>query len=132
MPPTTIQVLDASGSSIQNSSTLGPLREGHRFSSTCEVRNTRPAPQVGWYRSGVKLESETPQHDESDDGLFTVKSVLSLQLSRLELDSFLECRVETPALENVVSNHIHIDLQGKQFAYSTIREHRFNKFPIES
>lgn len=45
-------------------------------------------------------------------GLFSVKSVLSLELSRQELGANIECRVETPALENVVSNHIHIDLQG--------------------
>lgn len=33
-------------------------------------------------------------------------------LSRQELGANFECRVETQALENVVSNHIHIDLQG--------------------
>lgn len=48
------------------------------------------------------------------NGLFSVKSVLSLELSRQELGANIECRVETPALENIVSNHIHIDLQGNQ------------------
>lgn len=104
---------DESGGVIQNGTTLGPLREGHRFTSTCEVRNTRPAPQIGWYRAGKKLSDSVTQ--EESDGLFTVKSVLSLILSRLELDSFLECRVETPSLQNVVSNQIHIDLQGEKF-----------------
>lgn len=46
------------------------------------------------------------------NGLYSVKSVLSLELSRQELGASIECRVETPALENVVSNHINIDLQG--------------------
>ncbi len=46
------------------------------------------------------------------NGLFSVKSVMSLELSRQELGASIECRVETPALENIVSNHINIDLQG--------------------
>lgn len=46
------------------------------------------------------------------NGLFSVKSVLSLELSRQELGANIECRVETPALEQIVSNHIHFDLQG--------------------
>lgn len=104
-------MLDESNAPIQNGTTIGPLRESHRFKSTCEVRSTRPAPTVGWYRAGEKL-SDSSSVDESGDGLFSVKSVLSLILSRQELYSFLECRVETPALPNVVSNQVHIDLQG--------------------
>lgn len=107
-------MLDQSGAAIQNSSTIGPLREGNRFTSTCEVRSTRPAPKVGWYRADKALsESQTL---EEQDGLFTVRSVLSLVLSRLELDSHLECRVESPALETVVRNQVHIDLQGETAA----------------
>ena len=48
-------MIDESNNSIKNDSTLGPLREGHRFTSTCEVRGTRPAPLVGWYRAGKRL-----------------------------------------------------------------------------
>lgn len=60
--------------------------------------------------SNIYIDSVTT--DELN-GLFSVKSVLSLELSRQELGANIECRVETPALENIVSNHIHIDLQGK-------------------
>lgn len=60
--------------------------------------------------SNIYIDSVTT--DELN-GLFTVKSVLSLELSRQELGANIECRVETPALDNViVSNHIHFDLQG--------------------
>lgn len=45
-----------------------------------------------------------------------MKSVLSLVLSRQELGAFIECRVETPALENIVSNQLHIDLQGNIYS----------------
>lgn len=59
--------------------------------------------------SNIYIDSVTT--DELN-GLFSVKSVLSLELSRQELGANIECRVETPALDNIVSNHIHIDLQG--------------------
>lgn len=56
VPPSSIQILDESGNLILNSTTLGPLRENHRFTSICEIRGTRPAPLVGWYRAGKKLQ----------------------------------------------------------------------------
>lgn len=67
--------------------------------------------------------------DESN-GLFSVKSVLSLELSRQELGANIECRVETPALEHVVSNHIHIDLQGMQRQYNKNRINLLTEFII--
>ncbi|XP_059622571.1 hemicentin-2-like isoform X2 [Phlebotomus argentipes] len=109
VPPSAIIVLDDEGKQLKNSTTLGPLREGHTLGGTCEVRGARPAPLVGWYRSGKRL-TDTVTIDESND-LFLVKSTLSLVLSRLELASTIECRVETPALEHVVSNQLVLDLQ---------------------
>lgn len=47
-------------------------------------------------------------------GLYTVNSHLSLRLSRAELASTLECRVETPALEQPVLNELSLDLQGNK------------------
>ncbi|KAJ6649403.1 Hemicentin-1 [Pseudolycoriella hygida] len=108
VPPSSIQIIDESNISIKNSTTLGPLREGHRFMTTCEVRGTRPVPLVGWYRAGKRLTDSVSTEEIA--GLYSVKSVLSLELSRQELGASIECRVETPALEKVVSNFIHIDL----------------------
>lgn len=54
--------------------------------------------------------------DEAN-GLFSVKSELSLTLTRQELEGYFECRVETPALDNMVRNQLHIDLQGKTYRY---------------
>lgn len=59
-----------------------------------------------------RLDSVTT--DEAN-GLFAVKSELSLTLTRQELEGYFECRVETPALPDVVLNQLHIDLQGKRF-----------------
>lgn len=47
-------------------------------------------------------------------GLFTVNSHLALRLSRADLASTLECRVETPALEGQVVNELSLDLQGNK------------------
>lgn len=57
--------------------------------------------------------------DEAN-GLFSVKSQLSLTLTRQELEGYFECRVETPALDNLVRNQLHIDLQGKQPFYVSL------------
>lgn len=51
---------------------------------------------------------------DQSNGLFTVKSKLSLVLSRKELGTFIECRVESPALDNkIVSNQLELDMHGK-------------------
>lgn len=55
VPPSAILVLDEKDNPIQNSTTLGPLREGNQFTSKCEVRGARPAPSVGWYMAGKRL-----------------------------------------------------------------------------
>lgn len=56
-------------------------------------------------------------HDEAN-GLTTVKSELSITLTRLEMGAHFECRVESDALESMVRNSIKIDLQGIQSASS--------------
>lgn len=62
--------------------------------------------------------------DEAN-GLFSVKTVLDLTLTRQELSASLECRVETPALENIVSNHLHLDLQVRptKIALTGVKHH---------
>lgn len=53
--PSTMQMLDEAGQVIRNSTTVGPLSEGHRFVSYCEARSGRPKPNVGWYLNGKRL-----------------------------------------------------------------------------
>ena len=48
-------ILDEENNQLKNATTLGPLREGHTLGGTCEVRGSRPAPTVGWYRAGKRL-----------------------------------------------------------------------------
>lgn len=160
MTPTAIQLLDEKENPIANETTVGPLREGQQFTSICLVKNTRPEPSVAWYRSGKRLKGEyaavdlrdnlkvetdalfdsvdslnkpTVIHDEAN-GLTTVKSVLSITLTRLEMGANFECRVESDALEAMVRNSIKIDLQGNQAApvssYILKREEITNRFHI--
>lgn len=109
VPPSAILMLDNKEETIPNNTTIGPLREGHKFEAVCEVRGARPQPVVGWYRSGKKL-ADSEVIDEWN-GLYTVKSKLSLKLSRQELGAIIECRVENTGLESPVSNNLYIDLQ---------------------
>lgn len=40
---------------LKNGTVLGPLKEGQTLNMECEIRGARPAPTVGWYRSGKRL-----------------------------------------------------------------------------
>lgn len=57
-------------------------------------------------------DSQEVTNDEPN-GLTTVKSKLTLTLTRHELGAHLECRVESGALGTIVRNSFQIDLQGK-------------------
>lgn len=93
---------------IKNGSTIGPLKEGQKFEVTCEVKEARPKPIVGWYRKGVKLTSHETFRSENE--LFTVKSRLTVELSRQDLSNALECRVKTTEHRPIISNRLNIDL----------------------
>lgn len=104
-------MVDDSSAPIANDTTLGPLREGHRFAATCEVLATRPSPLVAWYRAGRRVpDSLSTDHDEST-GLFSVRSALSVVLSRAELAATYECRIETPAVALPLRQWLHVNLQ---------------------
>lgn len=109
--PSAILMMHKDETIIRNGSTIGPLLEGHRFETICEVRGARPKPTIGWYRGGKRLSSQPPMEEEMNNGLFDVRAKLSLTLSRAELGSSLECRVKTTANDPIISNQIYIDLE---------------------
>lgn len=109
--PSHILMTNKDETAIRNGSTIGPLKEGHRIEAICEVRNARPKPVIGWYRGGRKLSSQAEPFETEHSGLYDVKSVLSLKLSRAELGSSLECRVKTTANNPIISNQFFIDLE---------------------
>lgn len=109
VPPSSIVMLDESGHLIRNATKTKPLREGETLTKSCEAIGARPTPSIGWYKNGERIQDTVTA--EEIDGLFTVKSKFSLLLSRAEVNSQLECIVETPALENIVSNYLLLDME---------------------
>ncbi|XP_058834264.1 hemicentin-1 isoform X3 [Topomyia yanbarensis] len=107
--PSVIALQDGSRNSIKNGSHVGPMREGQDLQVVCEVYGARPVPVISWHRSGGVVRDS--QIVEDHKGLFTVKSTLSLTLSRQELGATYNCRVEMKELQLVLDNHFHIDLQ---------------------
>ncbi|XP_055919479.1 uncharacterized protein LOC129951381 [Eupeodes corollae] len=110
VPPTEVVIIDEKGDRIENGTVLGPLQEGHTLRSTCIVKKTRPQPSVGWFRGNKRLTTHSPTYDEKD-GLYTATLELSLVLSRLDLNSTIECRVESSAIQGTIRSAIHIDMQ---------------------
>lgn len=58
VPPSAILILDKDKNMLKNGTVLGPLKEGQTLNVECEIRGARPAPTVGWYRSGKRLLGE--------------------------------------------------------------------------
>lgn len=55
MPPTEVVILDEKGDRIENGSIVGPMQERQTLKATCTVKNTRPQPDVGWWRGTKRL-----------------------------------------------------------------------------
>lgn len=55
MPPSEVVILDEKGDRIENGSIVGPMQERQTLKATCIVKNTRPQPQVGWWRGNKRL-----------------------------------------------------------------------------
>lgn len=58
------------------------------------------------------LRTDSPTHD-LNDGLFTSTLELDWQLSREDLASDIECRVESAAIKNAIVTKFSVDLQGE-------------------
>ncbi|KAI8118506.1 Kin of IRRE-like protein 2 [Lucilia cuprina] len=110
VPPSEVVILDEKGDRIENGSIVGPMQERQTLKATCIVKNTRPQPQVGWWRGNKRLTTHSPSYDEKD-GLFTATLELSLQLSRDDLGHSIECRAESAAIQSTIKNHFSVDLQ---------------------
>ncbi|XP_030572924.1 uncharacterized protein LOC115771379 [Drosophila novamexicana] len=110
VPPTEVVILDAKGDRIENGSIVGPMQERQSLKATCTVKNTRPQPEVGWWRGTKRLATYSPTHD-LNDGLYTSTLELDWQLSREDLATDIECRVESAAIKNAIVTKFSVDLQ---------------------
>ncbi|EDV97314.1 GH16788 [Drosophila grimshawi] len=110
VPPTEVVILDAKGDRIENGSVVGPMQERQSLKATCTVKNTRPQPDVGWWRGTKRLATYSPTHDLTD-GLYTSTLELDWQLSREDLATDIECRVESAAIKDAIVSKFSVDLQ---------------------
>ncbi|XP_049314269.1 uncharacterized protein LOC105225255 isoform X3 [Bactrocera dorsalis] len=117
VPPTEVVILDEKGDRIENGSVIGPMQERQSLKVSCVVQNTRPQPQVGWWRGNKRLLTHSASYVETD-GLFTATLELNLELSRDDLARDIECRVESAALPNKLINKFRVDLQVRPTSIS--------------
>ncbi|KAH8351258.1 hypothetical protein KR084_001851 [Drosophila pseudotakahashii] len=110
VPPTEVVILDAKGDRIENGSIVGPMQERQSLKATCTVKNTRPQPEVGWFRGDKRLTTYSPTHD-LNDGLYTSTLELDWPLSREDLAQDIECRVNSAAIPNTTVTKFSVDLQ---------------------
>ncbi|XP_065720779.2 hemicentin-1 isoform X14 [Drosophila suzukii] len=110
VPPTEVVILDAKGDRIENGSSVGPMQERQSLKATCTVKNTRPQPEVGWFRGTKRLTTYSPTHD-LNNGLYTSTLELDWPLSREDLAQDIECRVKSAAIPNTTVTKFRVDLQ---------------------
>ncbi|XP_039230059.1 uncharacterized protein LOC6540104 isoform X14 [Drosophila yakuba] len=110
VPPTEVVILDAKGDRLENGRVVGPMQERQSLKATCTVRNTRPQPEVSWFRGTKRLTTYSPTHDLIN-GLYTSTLELDWQLSREDLAQDFECRVKSAAIQNVTVTKFSVDLQ---------------------
>lgn len=65
--------------------------------------------------------TDSPTHD-LNDGLFTSTLELDWPLSREDLASDIECRVESAAIKNAIVTKFSVDLQGESSSSSSSRQ----------
>ncbi|XP_070141228.1 uncharacterized protein nrm isoform X3 [Drosophila kikkawai] len=110
VPPSEVFILDAKGDRIENGTTVGPMQERQSLKATCTVKNTRPQPEVGWFRGTKRLTTYSPTHN-LNDGLYTSTLELDWTLSRDDLAQDIECRVNSAAILNSIVSTFGVDLQ---------------------
>uniref|UniRef100_A0A6P4ECC5 Titin isoform X9 n=1 Tax=Drosophila rhopaloa TaxID=1041015 RepID=A0A6P4ECC5_DRORH len=86
------------------------MQERQSLKATCTVKNTRPQPEVGWFRGTKRLTTYSPTHD-LNDGLYTSTLELDWPLSREDLAQDFECRVTSAAIPNTTVTKFSVDLQ---------------------
>ncbi|KAH8334990.1 hypothetical protein KR067_000321, partial [Drosophila pandora] len=110
VPPSEVIILDVKGDRIENGSVVGPMQERQSLKAACTVKNTRPQPEVGWFRGSKRLTTYSPTHDIKD-GLFTSTLELDWLLSREDLAQDIECRVKSAAMPETIVQKFSINLQ---------------------
>lgn len=100
------------GSPVQNTSTLGPYTEGSTFILDCRSTGGRPPPLVT-LRNGTKSLIAKHHVQTGEDGSSDVIATARFVLSRWDLESRLECRVQSNATIAPMVKWVKLDIHGK-------------------
>ncbi|XP_071033382.1 B-cell receptor CD22-like [Parasteatoda tepidariorum] len=100
------------GSPIQNASTLGPYTEGSTFILDCRSSGGRPPPLVTLWNATKSLSAKS-HVQTGEDGASDVIVTARFVLSRWDLESKLECRVQSNATLAPMVKWIKLDIHVK-------------------
>ncbi|XP_044766559.1 uncharacterized protein LOC123322654 isoform X3 [Coccinella septempunctata] len=100
--PTSVTIRDNHGTQLVNTSMLGPKDEGTDVEIICEAGGGKPVPMVRWYNQSTELKWATYSQSVDRNGMGTGRSQLKVTLSKGDLGTKFECRVESTALEHPI------------------------------
>ncbi|XP_035212307.1 uncharacterized protein LOC118186330 [Stegodyphus dumicola] len=100
------------GSPVQNASTLGPYTEGSTFILDCRSTGGRPPPLVTLWNGTRSLIAKN-HVQTGEDGASDVIATARFVLSRWDLESKLECRVQSNATLAPMVKWIKLDIHVK-------------------
>ncbi|XP_046400692.1 uncharacterized protein LOC124166984 isoform X2 [Ischnura elegans] len=95
--PEYVKITKGDGSSIQNSSLIGPFPEDEKLELVCESGGGKPLPAISWW-NGSRLIPSKAEVENAPGGSSKSRSKISLKLGRGDLGAKYECRVASPAL----------------------------------
>lgn len=100
------------GTIVKNGSTLGPYTEGSTFTLDCRSSGGRPAPRITLW-NGTRTLNVKNHVQTGDDGASDVIVTARFVLSRWDLESRLECRVQSNATLAPMVKWIKLDIHGE-------------------
>ncbi|GFS81722.1 c2-set_2 domain-containing protein [Nephila pilipes] len=100
------------GRPVQNATTLGPYTEGSTFILDCRSSGGRPPPLITLW-NGTRTLSAKSHVETTEDGASDVIVTARFVLSRWDLESRLECRVQSNATLAPMVKWIKLDIHGK-------------------
>ncbi|KAF8768326.1 Hemicentin-2 like protein [Argiope bruennichi] len=100
------------GSLVQNATTLGPYTEGSTFILDCRSSGGRPPPLITLW-NGTRTLAAKSHVQTTEDGASDVIVTARFVLSRWDLESRLECRVQSNATPAPMIKWIKLDIHVK-------------------
>ena len=107
---------------------VGPLLESSSVSLECESEGGNPVPEVRWLNESKVLRSKTIITKDDNDKTKRVTSSTRLIVSRNDLGSKFECRVENNATKVPLSKWISLVIHGESLFYLVNKKKGFIVF----